>query len=37
VDSWLVAHTAARLSEGIQAEHDMLTGMLDRAQHKALR
>jgi Phosphotransferase enzyme family len=34
VPSWLLVHAAARLSEGIQAEHAMLTGMLDRAQRK---
>src|SRR6185369_9250667 len=31
VDSWLLVHAAARLSEGIEAEHAMLTAMLDRA------
>jgi len=37
VDSWLLVHAAARLSEGIQAEHAILTGILDRAQRKATR
>jgi Ser/Thr protein kinase RdoA (MazF antagonist) len=37
VDSWLLVHAAARLSEGIQVEHAMLIGMLDRAQRKATR
>jgi hypothetical protein len=37
VDSWLLVHAAARLSEGIPAEHAMLTGMLHRAQRKATR
>ncbi len=37
VPSWLVVHAAARLSEGIQVEHAMLIGMLDRAQRKATR
>jgi Phosphotransferase enzyme family len=30
--SWLLVHAAARLSEGIDAEQSLLTGMLDRAQ-----
>lgn len=37
VDSWLVVHAAARLSEGIQVEHAMLIGFLDRARRKATR
>jgi hypothetical protein len=37
VDSWLLVHAAARLSEGIQTEQAMLTGVLDRAQRKATR
>jgi hypothetical protein len=37
LDSWLVVHTAARLSEGIQVERSMLTGLLDRAQRKPTR
>jgi hypothetical protein len=37
VDSWLVVHAAARLSEGIQDEQSMLTGMLDRAQRVTTR
>jgi hypothetical protein len=37
VDSWLLVHAAARLSEGIQAEQTMLIGMLDRAQCNATR
>ena len=35
VDSWLLVHAAARLSEGIQAEHPMLISRLDRAQRQA--
>jgi hypothetical protein len=34
VNSWLLVHMAARLSEGIEAEYGMLTGMLERATHK---
>jgi hypothetical protein len=37
VDSWLLVHAAARLSEGIQTEQAMLIGVLDRAQRKATR
>jgi aminoglycoside phosphotransferase (APT) family kinase protein len=37
VDSWLLVHAAARLSEGIQTEQAMLIGILDRAQRKATR
>jgi hypothetical protein len=37
VPSWLLVHAAARLSEGIQVEHAMLIGMLERAQRKATR
>jgi Phosphotransferase enzyme family len=37
VDSWLLVHAAARLSEGIQVEQSMLTGMLDRARRKPTR
>jgi hypothetical protein len=37
VDSWLVVHAAARLSEGIQVEQAMLIGFLDRARRKATR
>jgi hypothetical protein len=37
VDSWLLVHAAARLSEGIHAEHARLTGMLHRAHHTATR
>jgi Ser/Thr protein kinase RdoA (MazF antagonist) len=33
--SWLLAHAAARLSEGIQAEYATLTGMLDRAHRQS--
>jgi hypothetical protein len=32
--SWLVVHAAARLSEGIPAERDMLIGRLERALHR---
>jgi phosphotransferase family enzyme len=35
VDSWLLVHAAARLSEGIQIERAMLIGILDRARQKA--
>lgn len=34
VDSWLVVHVAARVSEGIEGEVSMLTSWLDRAQRK---
>lgn len=37
VDSWLTVHAAARLSEGIDAEQPMLTGLLHRARHRATR
>jgi Phosphotransferase enzyme family len=37
VDSWLLVHTAARLSEGIDAEQTRLTGMLHRAQRNSQR
>lgn len=37
VDSWLIVHTAARLSEGIDIERPMLVGFLDRARHRAAR
>lgn len=37
VDSWLVVHAAARLSEGIEGEVSMLTRRLDRARRKATR
>ena len=37
VDSWLLVHVAARLSEGIDSERAMLVGMLDRAQRQAKR
>jgi hypothetical protein len=37
VDRWLLVHTAARLSEGIEAEQPMLTGMLNRALAAAQR
>jgi Ser/Thr protein kinase RdoA (MazF antagonist) len=35
VHSWLLAHAAARLSEGIQAEYATLTGVLDRAHRQS--
>lgn len=35
VDSWLVVHTAARLSEGIDIERPMLIGLLDRSRRRA--
>jgi hypothetical protein len=35
--AWLIAHCAARLSEGIAAEGDMLTALLDRSWRKAAR
>lgn len=31
LDSWLLVHAAARLSEGIPAERALLTGILQRA------
>jgi streptomycin 6-kinase len=31
VDKWLLVHAAARMSEGIEAEHATLTAMLERA------
>lgn len=34
VESWLVAHVAARLSEGIEAERPKLLGVLARARHE---
>jgi hypothetical protein len=34
VDSWLIVHTAARLSEGIDIERPTLLGLLDRARHR---
>jgi hypothetical protein len=37
VDTWLLVHAAARLSEGIQVERSLLTGILDRAQRKPTR
>jgi len=37
LDSWLLVHAAARLSEGIQAEQATLIGMLDRTQRNATR
>jgi len=37
VDSWLLAHAAARVSEGIEVERATLIGMLDRARHHATR
>lgn len=37
VDSWLLVHAAARLSEGIDAERPLWTGMLDRAQRSSPR
>lgn len=37
VDSWLLAHAAARLSEGIEVERATLTGLLDRARRTATR
>jgi aminoglycoside phosphotransferase (APT) family kinase protein len=35
VDSWLTAHAAARLAEGIEVEQPTLIGLLDRARRKA--
>jgi hypothetical protein len=37
VGSWLLVHAAARLSEGIEAEQPLLTGILDRAQRTSTR
>ena len=37
VNSWLVVHVAARLSEGIDVERPKLTDVLDRARHRAAR
>lgn len=37
VDSWLLVHTAARLSEGIETEREMLTARLHRAHRIATR
>jgi aminoglycoside phosphotransferase (APT) family kinase protein len=37
VDSWLLAQAAARLSEGIEVERVVLTGLLDRARRTAAR
>jgi Ser/Thr protein kinase RdoA (MazF antagonist) len=37
VHSWLLAHAAARLSEGIQAEYATVTGVLDRAHRQSAR
>jgi Ser/Thr protein kinase RdoA (MazF antagonist) len=37
VHSWLLAHAAARLSEGIEAEYATLTGVLDRAHRQSAR
>jgi aminoglycoside phosphotransferase (APT) family kinase protein len=34
VDSWLVVHVAARLSEGIDVERPKLTGILERARRR---
>jgi hypothetical protein len=33
--SWLVVHAAARLSEGITAERDMLLGRLEHARRNS--
>jgi Ser/Thr protein kinase RdoA (MazF antagonist) len=35
VESWLVVHAAARLAEGIEAEHATLIGFLDRSRRTA--
>lgn len=35
--SWLIAHAAARLAEGVAVEQAALVGFLDRAQHRAAR
>ncbi|MEU4220526.1 aminoglycoside phosphotransferase family protein [Actinoplanes sp. NPDC026623] len=37
VDKWLIVHTAARLSEGIDIERPTLIDLLDRARHRAVR
>jgi hypothetical protein len=37
VDSWLIVHTAARLSEGIDIERPTLLGLLDRSRRTATR
>jgi hypothetical protein len=37
VNSWLVVHVAARLSEGIDVERPKLTDILDRARRRAAR
>jgi hypothetical protein len=37
LDSWLLVHAAARLSEGIDTEQSMLTGMFDRARRNSPR
>jgi hypothetical protein len=37
VDSWMIVHTAARLSEGIDIERPILIDLLDRARHRATR
>lgn len=37
LSSWLVVHAAARLAEGIEAEHGMLIGYLDRSRQEAVR
>lgn len=37
VDSWLIVHTAARLSEGIDIERPTLLDLLDRARHRTAR
>jgi hypothetical protein len=37
VDSWLLVHAAARLSDGIPVEQTMLTRLLDRARRQATR
>jgi hypothetical protein len=37
VDSWLLVHAAARLSEGIEAEQAMLVRLLDRAGRSQTR
>jgi aminoglycoside phosphotransferase (APT) family kinase protein len=37
VDSWLIVHTAARLSEGIDVERPGLIVLLDRARYRTAR
>jgi hypothetical protein len=37
MNSWLTVHAAARLSEGIDAEHPRLTGLVDRARRHGRR